>query len=52
MIRKDWTNNVGLPTFPNTAHQPNLLMKGEILHKQVATFKKKMHTVLKQNAID
>ena len=45
MVRKYWTTNVGLARFPNTAPKPILLVNGEILQEQVATFKKKMHTV-------
>ena len=52
MVIKDWTANVGLARFPNTAHKPILLMNGDISQEQVATFKKKMHNVLKQNGID
>ena len=52
MVTKDWTTNVGLARFPNTAHKPILLMNGDISQEQVAHFKKKMHTVLKQNDID
>jgi hypothetical protein len=52
MVTKDWTTNVGLARFPNTAHKPILLMNGDISQEQVATFKKKMYTVLKQNDID
>ena len=32
--------------------QKVLLMNGDILEEQVATFKKKMHAVLQQNNID
>ena len=52
MVTKDWITNVGLARFPNTAQKPILLMNGDIPQKQVATFKKKMHTVLKLNDID
>ena len=52
MFTKDWTTNVGLARFPNPSHKPNLLMNGDISKERVATLKKKMHTVLKQNDID
>ena len=52
MVTKDWTTVVGLARLSNTAHKPILLMNGDISTEQVATFKKKMHTVLKQNDID
>ena len=52
MITKDWTTNVGLTRLSNTALKPILLMNGDISKEQVATFKKKMNTVLKQNDID
>ena len=52
MVTKDWTTVVGLARLSNTAHKPILLMNGDISKDQVATFKKKMHTVLKQNDID
>ena len=52
MFTKDWTTIVGLARFPNTEHKPILLMNGDILQEQVATFKKKMHIVPKQNDIN
>ena len=52
MVTKDWTTVVGLARLSNTAHKPILLINGDISKEQVATYKKKMHTVLKQNDID
>ena len=52
MVTKDWSTVVGLARLSNTAHKPILLMNGYISKDQVATFKKKMHTVFKQNDID
>ena len=52
MVTKGWNTNVGLARFPNTAHKPIFLMNGDILQEQVATFKKKMHIVPKQNDIN
>ena len=51
MVTKDWTTVVGLARLSNTAHKP-MLIYGDISKEQVATYKKKMHTVLKQNDID
>ena len=30
MVTKNWTSNVGLLRFPNNAHKPLLLIKGDI----------------------
>ena len=38
MFTKDWTSKIGLSRFPNNAHEPLLLIKGDILKKM--TFKK------------
>ena len=52
MVTKDWTTNLGLTRLPNTAHKPIMCRNGDISNELVATFKKTIHTVLKQNNID
>ena len=46
MVTKDWTTDVGLERFLDTAHKPILLRNGDISQEKLLTFKKKMHTVL------
>ena len=43
MVTKNWTSKVGLSRFPNNAHKPLLLMKGDISNEKAMTFKKNLH---------
>ena len=52
MVTKDCTTNLGLTRLPNTAHKPIMCRNGDISKELAATFKKTMHTVLKQNIVD
>ena len=51
-----WSQKTGLLILDlqdcETLHKTNFDMNGDISQEQVATFKKIMHTVLKQNDVD
>ena len=46
MVTKNCISKVGLSRFPNNAHEPILLMKGDISQENTKIFKKNFHSVL------
>ena len=43
IVTKDWRTKIGLSRYPNNAHEPLLLNKGDISQRKTITFKKNFH---------
>ena len=46
MVTKDWSSKIGHSRFPNNAHEPILLIKGDISQEKPMTFKKNLHVAI------
>ena len=46
MVTKDWSSKIGLSRFPNNAHEPLLLIKGDISQEKPMTFKNNLHVAI------
>jgi hypothetical protein len=46
MVTKNWTSEVGLSRFPNSAHEAFLFKNREIFQENFLTFKKQIHVTI------
>ena len=46
MVTKDWSSKIGLSRFPNNAHEPLLLIKGDISQEKPMTFKNNLYVAI------